>query len=32
MRELDGYRGIAVLNELEQDRFLVLSLWRVRRR
>jgi heme-degrading monooxygenase HmoA len=27
MRELDGYRGIVVLHELERDRFLVLTLW-----
>jgi heme-degrading monooxygenase HmoA len=27
MRELDGYRGFVVLNDLDEDRFLVLSLW-----
>jgi heme-degrading monooxygenase HmoA len=27
MRELDGYRGLVVLNDLEEDRFLVLTLW-----
>lgn len=27
MRELDGYRGLVVLNDLDEDRFLVLSLW-----
>jgi heme-degrading monooxygenase HmoA len=27
MRELDGYRGLVVLNDLDEDRFLVLTLW-----
>jgi heme-degrading monooxygenase HmoA len=27
MRELDGYRGLVVLNDLDEGRFLVLSLW-----
>jgi quinol monooxygenase YgiN len=27
MRELEGYRGLVVLNDLEEGRFLVLSLW-----
>jgi heme-degrading monooxygenase HmoA len=27
MRDLDGYRGFVVLSDLEEDRFLVLTLW-----
>ena len=27
IRELNGYRGLVVLNELDADRFLVLSMW-----
>lgn len=27
MRELEGYRGFVVLHDLEQPRFVVLSLW-----
>jgi heme-degrading monooxygenase HmoA len=27
VRELDGYRGLVVLTDLEEDRFLVLTLW-----
>jgi len=27
MRDLEGYRGLVVLNDLEESRFLVLSLW-----
>jgi heme-degrading monooxygenase HmoA len=27
MRELEGYRGMVVLSDLEEPRFLVLSLW-----
>ena len=27
MRELDGYRGMVVLHDLEQPQFVVLSLW-----
>jgi heme-degrading monooxygenase HmoA len=27
MRELDGYRGLVVLSDLDEGRFLVLTLW-----
>jgi heme-degrading monooxygenase HmoA len=27
MRELEGYRGLVVLSDLDEGRFLVLSLW-----
>jgi heme-degrading monooxygenase HmoA len=27
MRELEGYRGMVVLSDVDEPRFLVLSLW-----